>query len=195
MAKDGTFLINGEPYVPTATTQARTIKESPETSLTGWFQANKTTVYIVLGGVILGLIIYFYVKNQQASASSTAGTTDTSTTGVSTLSGSPDSGTSTSGAPDFSQIESRLANLQAAQATDLQDVQQLQKDEAKEKSATKKKPNPKPKKKNKGGGLMDGEEESYGGVFFPVSRYQEDMHVVRGNPFRNTAHRIVYSLG
>ena len=67
------------------------------------------------------------------------------------------------------------------------------KDESSENKTTKKKP--KPKKKNKGGGAVSrsGYQE---GSFFPASsQYHQDMYEIRGNPFRNTGHRIVYSLG
>ncbi len=194
MAKeDGIYLVNGESYVPTATSQARTIKDSSGTSITSWFQSNKTTVYIVLGGAVLGLIIYFYVKNQQTSASSTAGTTDTSTTGVSTLSGSPTDGASTSGpgSTDFSPIDNLLQELQTQSNMTNQELAQLNASQ----STTKKKKSNESKKHEKKESKSHEAKENAGGGFMPLSsEHHQDMHVVR-NPFRNTGHRIVYSVG
>jgi hypothetical protein len=201
MAKDdGVYLVNGETYVPTATPQARKIKDTPGTNITGWFKANETTVYIVLAGAVIGLIAYFYFKNQQASSSSTAGTTDTSTTGVSGSPSPTDGSTSPGNSPDFSQLENLLTSLQTNEATDLKDIQALQKQEASEKkTTTKKKHHKKKSTKSKGGADSDVESEDgygYGGGFNPVSseRYQ-DLYVLRGGPHRNTGHRIVYSVG
>lgn len=103
--------------------QTATDTQLPDTSggggIGGWISQHRIMLLIVGGGAILGIIIYFYIKNQNAQTQASS-TTDT---------GSPTDGTTTApgqpGSVDLSPLENLMNQLQQQQDLTNQDLAQI----------------------------------------------------------------------